>query len=206
MFCFCCGNEWGLKIETEVFENANQTPLVRTCTVLAIYPLPPYYLIGQNSGGQNFRRRKFFGRQNFRHQVEIRQLFPTKFFHRFLISPYNWQEKYVWTRDLIYLTCFRFQRTKFFGGQNFLADKIFGSKSDFRQFSPPKISPIRYTGVLKYKKQLDWNNKHPCLLKEGKVIDIETKLLVVYRWSILPEIQYDCWILNLIFHRLNLKI
>ena len=39
--------------------------------------------------------------------------------------------------------CFRFQWTKYFGGQNFSADKIFGSKSDFRQFNPPKFCPIR---------------------------------------------------------------
>ena len=29
------------------------------------------YLIGQNFGGQNFRRTKFFGGQNFRHHLEI---------------------------------------------------------------------------------------------------------------------------------------
>ena len=31
-----------------------------------------------------------------------------------------------------------------FGGQNFSADKVFGSKSDFRLFCPPKFCPIRY--------------------------------------------------------------
>ena len=33
---------------------------------------------------------------------------------------------------------------KIFGEQNFSTDKIFGTKSDFRQFSPPKFCPIRY--------------------------------------------------------------
>ena len=31
-----------------------------------------------------------------------------------------------------------------FGGQNIQADKIFGRKSEFRQFCPPKFCPIRY--------------------------------------------------------------
>ena len=31
---------------------------------------------------------------------------------------------------------------KIFGGQNFSVDKIFGSQLDFRQFCPPKFSPI----------------------------------------------------------------
>ena len=37
-----------------------------------------------------------------------------------------------------------FQRTKYFGGQNFSVDKIFGSNSNFWQFYPPKFCPIRY--------------------------------------------------------------
>ena len=36
-----------------------------------------------------------------------------------------------------------------FSGQNFSVDKIFDSKSDFRQFSPPKFCPKRYVIYLK---------------------------------------------------------
>ena len=36
-------------------------------------------------------------RQNFGEQDFFRQFCPAKFFHRFLISPYNSQEKYVLT-------------------------------------------------------------------------------------------------------------
>ena len=38
---------------------------------------------------------KIFGAKS-----KFRQFFPTKFFHRFLISPYNSQEKYILTWDL----------------------------------------------------------------------------------------------------------
>ena len=34
-----------------------------------------------------------------------------------------------------------------FSGENFSADNIWGSKSDFRQFCPPKFCPIRYTHI-----------------------------------------------------------
>ena len=43
-------------------------------TYFKIRLAPGKYLIGQNFGGQNFQRTKFFSRQNFRHQVEFRQL------------------------------------------------------------------------------------------------------------------------------------
>ena len=41
-------------------------------------------------GGLNFSADKIFGTKS-----KFRQFCPTKFFHRFLISPYNSQEKYV---------------------------------------------------------------------------------------------------------------
>ena len=43
-------------------------------------------------GGQNFSAGKTFGTKS-----KFRQFCPTKFFHRFLIFPYNSQEKYVLT-------------------------------------------------------------------------------------------------------------
>ena len=82
------------------------------------------YLTGQNFGGQNFRRTKFLGGQNFRHQVEFPQFCPTKFF------PHTNHNKICFNMMIcINQTCFRFQRTKYFGGQN------------FRQFCPPKFCP-----------------------------------------------------------------
>ena len=50
------------------------------------------YLIGQNFGGQNFRRKIFFGTKSI-----FRQFCPTKFLHWFLISPYNSRGKGVLT-------------------------------------------------------------------------------------------------------------
>ena len=57
---------------------------------------------------------KIFGTKS-----KFRQFCPTKFFLRFFISPYNSQEKFFLHENCINLTCFRFQRTKYFGGQNF---------------------------------------------------------------------------------------
>ena len=74
-----------------------------------------------------YRRTKFFGGQNFRHQV----------------------------LDVLDFSGQNISADKIFGGQKFSADKIIGSKSDFRQFCPPKFCPIRYIltpsqGVLEY--------------------------------------------------------
>ena len=70
-----------------------------------------YYILffGKIFGGQNFS-----AGQNFRHQVEISAVL-SEIFNQFPISPYNLQEKYF-NMSCIYLTCFRFQRTKYFGG------------------------------------------------------------------------------------------
>jgi hypothetical protein len=68
-----------------------------------------------------------------------------KIFHRFLISHTLYKKNMFQHHEFyINLTCFEFQLTKDFGGQNFSADKIFGSKSYFRQFCPPKFCPIWY--------------------------------------------------------------
>ena len=48
-----------------------------------------WYLIGQHFGVQKLRRTKFFEEQIFGTTSKFRQFFPTKIFHRFLISPYN---------------------------------------------------------------------------------------------------------------------
>ena len=93
-----------------------------------------------------FRRTEFFGGQNFRHQVEISAVSSDEMFSSDSYFPIQFKRKICFKHEIcINLTCFRFQRTKYFGGQKFSADKIFGSKSDFRQFCPPKFCPIRKT-------------------------------------------------------------
>ena len=56
---------------------------------------PTVYLIGQNFGGQNFRRTKFFGGQYFRHQVEISAVLSDEIFSSVSYFLYTLQEKNV---------------------------------------------------------------------------------------------------------------
>ena len=51
------------------------------------------------------------------------------FFISFLFRHTIQKKNMFWHEFCINFTCFRFQRTKYIGGQNFSADKIFGSKS-----------------------------------------------------------------------------
>ena len=58
---------------------------------------------------------------------------------------------------------------KIFGRTKFSADKIFRSKSDFRQFCPPKFCPIRYS-----------YSKDEKMLAEYKLQNEEPKTILNY--------------------------
>ena len=91
------------------------------------------YLIGQHFGGQNFRWTKFSAPSwNFGSFVR------RNFFIGFLF-PHTIHEKIF--LNMIFVIIWHVLD---FSGQNISADKIFGNKSDFRLFCPPKICPIRY--------------------------------------------------------------
>ena len=104
------------------------------------------YLIGQKFGGQKIRRTKFFGGQNFRHQLEISAILSKTVLTRNLCFCFlRCQNKdRQCTETHIMIGGQKISADKNFGGQNFSADKIFGAKPNFRQFCPPNFCPIRY--------------------------------------------------------------
>ena len=88
-------------------------------------PYRTNFLLTKYFGGTKFSADKIFGAIS-----KFWQFCPV--FHPFLISPLY--KKNMFKHEFyISLSCFKFKLTKYFRGQKFSVDKIFGSKSDFWQ-------------------------------------------------------------------------
>ena len=130
--------------------------------------------IPYNFGGQNFWRTRFFGGQNFRHQVEILAVLSDEIFFIAFLFPHTIHKKNMFWHDIsINLTCFRFQRTEYFGGQNFRRTKPFGGQN-FRQ-------QVRFLAVLSTDKVIQFLLNH---------------ISTLFLWFYLNDLHEGCIHLN----------
>ena len=83
---------------------------------------------------------KIVRRTKFWHQVEISAVLSDEIFSSVSYFPIQFTRKICFNVRFVLIW-----HILNFNGQNISADKILGSKSDFRQFCLPKFCPIRYS-------------------------------------------------------------